>query len=151
MRSSLVYKFSCSRCESAYVGSTTRALLTRVSEHKGVSCRTGRMLSTPPHSNIRDHVYSCNSPLTIDNFNILNFCNNSSDLRILESLYIHKIKPSLNSRTWRDGHRRFHDGDGVNIGPSDELHFSDGNKLFIADGFKSDGAIGDEAQKYHRR
>ena len=31
-RSSLVYKFSCARCASEYVGSTTRTLHTRVAE-----------------------------------------------------------------------------------------------------------------------
>ena len=47
---SLVYKFSCARCASEYVGSTTRTLHTRVAEHAGRSLRTGSILSVPPHS-----------------------------------------------------------------------------------------------------
>ena len=97
LRSSLVYKFSCTQCVSSYIGSTSRALAVRVSEHKGVSVRTGRMLAAPSHSNIREHVYKCNSPLSIDQFKILESCNNNIDLRILESLYIYKTQPSLNN------------------------------------------------------
>ena len=40
LRSSLIYKFQCSRCNSTYVGKTTRHLGTRISEHLGVSYRT---------------------------------------------------------------------------------------------------------------
>jgi len=52
LRSSLVYKFSCAHCASAYVGSTVRALGVRVEEHAGRSVRTGNFLKVPPQSNI---------------------------------------------------------------------------------------------------
>ena len=97
MRSSLIYKYSCVRCTSEYIGSTTRILTTRVAEHAGRSHRTDRILANPPHSNIRDHAETCGSPIVLDNFNIIDSCNNSNDLRILESLYIHKERPSLNN------------------------------------------------------
>ena len=35
LRSSLIYKFQCRRCNSTYVGKTTRHLGTRISEHLG--------------------------------------------------------------------------------------------------------------------
>ena len=69
--SSLVYKFSCTQCVSEYVGSTMRTLHTRVAEHAGRSFRTGALLTSPPHSNIRAHALSCSSPVAIDNFNVL--------------------------------------------------------------------------------
>ena len=94
---SLVYKFSCVQCTSEYVGSTTRTLATRVAEHARLSFRTNLPITTPSHSYIREHSYKCNSPVTLDNFSILNFSQNKTDLRILESLYIHKIRPKLNS------------------------------------------------------
>ena len=97
MRSSLIYKSSCVRCTSEYIGSTTRILTTRVAEHAGRSHRTDRILANPPHSNIRDHAETCGSPIVLDNFNIIYSCNNSNDLRILESLYIHKERPFLNN------------------------------------------------------
>ena len=97
MRSALVYKYCCARCASEYVGSTSRALATRVAEHAGRSFRTNRILTNPPNSNIYEHANNCDSPITLDNFSILNSCSNISDLHILESLYIYKLKPVLNS------------------------------------------------------
>jgi hypothetical protein len=43
MPSSLVYQYCCARCACAYVGMTSRNLYSRVSEHKGRSCRTGQL------------------------------------------------------------------------------------------------------------
>ena len=40
-RSCVIYKYACSQCEAMYVGSTIRTLHTRMSEHLGVSPRTG--------------------------------------------------------------------------------------------------------------
>ena len=40
--------------------------------------------------------YTCNSPIIVDNFSILGSTDNNADLRILESLFIHKQKPVLN-------------------------------------------------------
>ena len=97
MRSTLVYKYCCAHCASEYVGSTSRTLAIRVAEHAGRSFRTNRILTNPPNSNIYEHASKCNSPITLENFSILNSCNNISDLHILESLYIYKLKPVLNS------------------------------------------------------
>ena len=97
MRSSLVYKYCCARCASEYVGSTSRALATRVAEHAGRSFRTNRVLTNPPNSNIYEHANNCDTPINLDNFSILNSCRNNSDLHVLESLYIYKLKPVLNS------------------------------------------------------
>ena len=36
MKSGLVYQISCSRCQSCYVGKTTRHLLTRIKEHRRI-------------------------------------------------------------------------------------------------------------------
>ena len=113
MRSSLVYKFCCARCASEYVGSTIRTIHTRVAEHAGRSFRTGSLLTIPPHPNIRQHALLCGVPdnmrqhirqhalscgvqVSIDNFKVI--CNTKfpTDLRILESLFIHKLKPKLN-------------------------------------------------------
>ena len=67
-------------------------------EHKGLSTRTGRPLAQPPQSAIRQHSQQCcgGGPIPKDNFSILASINNSTDLRIFESLYIHKSKPALN-------------------------------------------------------
>ena len=93
-RSGIVYEFRCSSCEESYIGSTYVRLHTRVCEHKGISDRTGRMLTSPTHSSIRQHSHSCDTPFSIDNFKIID--SDITGLRILESLYIHKKKPKLN-------------------------------------------------------
>ena len=97
MQSSLVYKYCCARCASCYVGSTVRNLYMRVAEHAGKSYRTGVRLSHPPHSAVRDHAEAdCDERVSEDSFTILGTAKNSQDLRLLESLYIFKLKPSLN-------------------------------------------------------
>ena len=86
---SLIYKFSCVRCASEYIGSSTRVLCVRVAEHAGRSPRTNNhLLTSPPYSSIREHASVCDSPVSLDNFSILGSCKNVLDLQILESLYI---------------------------------------------------------------
>ena len=100
LRSSLVYKYCCPRCGSAYIGLTSRNFYMRTAEHRGVSHRTGRHLATPPHSSIRLHSETtCPGPVDLSDFTIVSSASNVHDLRILESLYIHKHKPSLNIAT----------------------------------------------------
>ena len=62
--SNIVYLYKCSgdECTSSYVGSTIRRLHERVAEHMGVSFLTGRKLSKPPFSSIRDHSQTSNEP-----------------------------------------------------------------------------------------
>ena len=115
MQSSLIYKFSCAQCASEYVGSTTRALYMRIAKYAG-KVTVPITLSSPPYSSIgniaptatellywevtdsiRDHAEQGGSPITIDQFSKLNSTKNAHDLRILESIYIHKLKPPLNN------------------------------------------------------
>ena len=98
-RSSLVYEFSCpQQCGSVYVGSTIRTLKTRIYEHKGISVRTQRPLAKPGQSAVRSHCEQCGGGGAVlsDDFRILSYSQNYNQLRILESLYIYKLKPNLN-------------------------------------------------------
>ena len=82
-----------------YVGSTSRTLCIRTAEHKGISSRTGRRLAVPPppHSAVRLHVEEVHdAPVRSEDFTILDSSNNPVSLRILESLYIYKMKRKLN-------------------------------------------------------
>ena len=97
LHSNIIYKFQCTCCDAVYIGSTTRNFFQRIAEHKGISFRTGLHLSAPPFSAIRNH---CNethgsNPLNKE-FSILSQ-SNSTNIRILESLYISQLKPSLNN------------------------------------------------------
>ena len=58
---------------------------------------TNNPLTTPEKSNILHHSLTTNHPITIENFKILASCD-KFDLRLLESLFIHKLKPSLNDQ-----------------------------------------------------
>ena len=94
--SGIVYKYSCGECDATYVGKSQRHLKTRVSEHKGLSVRTGKPITKPPFSNIRDHAWETDHRIIEDNFTILTKSTQNSDLPILEALAIHEHHPSLN-------------------------------------------------------
>ena len=95
LRTSVVYQYSCGQCSSSYIGQTVKQLKVRISQHKGRSFRTNSLLSCPENSKILDHSLNSGHPIIDNNFKILDSCKNN-DLRILESLWIHKVKPSLN-------------------------------------------------------
>jgi hypothetical protein len=97
LRSSIIYKYSCGACSSTYVGSTSRQLSVRCDEHRGISPRTGMNLSSPSYSNIRSHSHTNNHPIEPSHFSILSQTNQPTDLKILESIHISILKPSLNS------------------------------------------------------
>ena len=84
----IVYKFKCSKCSLEYVGSSTRSLITRYFEHKGWSSRTRRPLSRPLTSSVRNHIDTCKVGLSIEDFSVIYRTNNTSELRIAESLII---------------------------------------------------------------
>ena len=65
-------------------------LCVRVSEHASISYRTGRDLTSPPHSAIRDHCLAAGHDFDSNNFNILNTNKNPFELCILESILIKK-------------------------------------------------------------
>ena len=98
MRSSIIYLFTCRECNSQYVGSTIRHLKSRVAEHMGLSPRSKLPLSHPNFSSILEHHKATKHTLSPDNFKILSNSNNL-DIRLLESIYIHKLKPKLNNNT----------------------------------------------------
>lgn len=96
LRSYVVYEYKCHCCQQRYMGSTARQLFMRCSEHLGRSFRTNQFVSRPSHSSIRDHCEIHDHPIHPDNFSVIGNNNNKSDLRILESLFIHKYRPTLN-------------------------------------------------------
>ena len=98
LRSRIVYSYSCAQCASGtYIGSTMRSAYVRIAEHRGRSFRTGKLLVSPPHSAIRDHAIRHKHTIQDSCFKILDQDPVETSLRILESLYIGKQKPSLNN------------------------------------------------------
>ena len=94
MSSSLIYKYTCD-CSLQYIGSTQLQLFRRVSQHRGVSFRTGIPLSKQDNSVIRDHCNSHNHQIELSSLAVLDHCHNRDDLHILETLHIHVQRPLL--------------------------------------------------------
>ena len=94
LQSDVVYKYSCSHCNATYVGETARHLHTRISEHRGVSHRTGHLLNKTPNSNIFKHYLDTGHDVLPSQFEVV--CNISQNLKLTESIVIHQLKPSLN-------------------------------------------------------
>ena len=92
----VVYKFTCGGCNSSYIGETIRHSKRRLSEHLGRSALTGKALSSPPVTAISQHVKTCRTEPKEDDFTILGSERNEELLKIKESLFIHRDKPSIN-------------------------------------------------------
>ena len=100
MRSCIIYEYNCPKCNfGKYVGCTKRLLKVRIDSHKGVSYRTGCTLGAKDGSPIRDHANKCHHNIQYDDFKILAQAPNQSSLPFLESIYIKKLSPQLNTQT----------------------------------------------------
>ena len=86
--SNVVYKLHCPRCNSSYVGQTSRHLLHRTREHLG---SRGIMRAHLDMCGIRD----INEE---DDISILGHSNILCKLMTLEALFINQLKPSLNHK-----------------------------------------------------
>ena len=97
--SMVVYLFSCPSCQLGYIGSTKKCIYSRYHEHKGTSSRTGRMLTHPLNSSIRDHCDMCRCSFSLEDFNILFRGSNETEIRIAESIFIKTKAPQLNQES----------------------------------------------------
>ena len=87
LKSGLVYKISCPRCPSCYVGQTSRHLITRMKEHNGKS------------KPVRRHFEACECEFTMDEVEIIKSSSKSMyHLMTLEALLIRSIKLNINTR-----------------------------------------------------
>ena len=87
LRSGVVYKIECASCQAAYVGQTSRHLLTRLKEHQ------------KPSSAVSKHMKWCRAKCTLDNTSILASTSRGVvHLLTLEALYIEELKPTINTK-----------------------------------------------------
>ena len=85
-KSGSVYKIECPRCNSCYVGQTSRHVITRIKEH----------IKNGPVGN---HFSQCNCQLSMYNVSLLySSSRNVFHLMTLEALMIKDIKPCLNKK-----------------------------------------------------
>ena len=97
LRSKVVYKFRCTSCSATYIGQTTRHLKTRISEHRGLSPRTGKALGNPNFSSIREHCLDTGHDFSVNDFEVIATGRDKYELKILESLLIKHYRPKLNN------------------------------------------------------
>ena len=96
LKSCQIYKYTCGGCNASYIGKTFRHLKVRVSEHQGVSPRTGKVLKGTSSTSVRDHMLICDHKVEWDDFTVLGNEFNHNLLELKESLFINRDKPSLN-------------------------------------------------------
>ena len=96
LRSCQIYNFTCGSCNTSYIGKTFRHIKVRVSEHQGVSPRTGKHLKGALSTSVRDHMLDWNHIVAWDDFKVLRRESNHWLLEIKESLFIKRDRPSLN-------------------------------------------------------
>ena len=95
LRSSLIYKFSCGSCTAPY-----RQFKVRVSEHQGVSPRTGKPVKGTLSTSVRDLMLVCDHKVVHEDFKFLGNESNRYLLELKESLFIKRDKSSLNKNLY---------------------------------------------------
>ena len=91
LRSCVVYKFTCSRCNSCYIGQTVRHLKTRVREH----------LFTDRNSHVYKHLNAsveCREACSTESFTILDSASSEYKVKIKEAMHIKWQCPVLNQQ-----------------------------------------------------
>ena len=97
LSSRIIYKFTCGRCNSTYIGESIRHTKRRFCEHMGISALTGKALKGQNQTSVKDHLNVCKCNITFEDFEILGRdTTNEFNLRIKESLFISRDKPTLN-------------------------------------------------------
>ena len=96
LRSNVVYKFSCGRCNATYYGETCRHLSVRVDEHSGVSPLTGKKSKSKKSTAVKDDMPLCDHIVSIDDFKILATSDSDFHVKVKEILSISRDEPILN-------------------------------------------------------
>ena len=99
--SSLIYKFLCRSCTASYIDNTYRCFKVRVSEHQGVSPRTGKPVKCNLSTSVSDHMLLGDHKVVHEDFKFFGNESNRYLLELKESLFIKRDKPSLNKKTRR--------------------------------------------------
>ena len=90
MRSLLCCKFQCSSYNATCYDEIKRHFNVRVSEHMGVSARTGKNIKSTKNSAVRDHMVVCNNIVSFEDFSALANGTNDFRIKLIESLLIHR-------------------------------------------------------------
>ena len=96
LRSNIVYKFACGRCNATYYDKTCRHFKVRVGEHSGISPLTNKRSKSKKSTAVKDHVLMSDQPVSFDDFKVLAPSNSEFHLKIKESFLISRVQPILN-------------------------------------------------------
>ena len=96
LRSNFVYKFKCGSCTASYYGETCRHMKVQVSEHQGVSPKTGKQVKGTLSTSVRDHMLDCDHIVAWEDFFIIGRESNHYLLETEERLSIKRDNLSLN-------------------------------------------------------
>ena len=92
LRSNVIYKFFCGRCNVTYYGETCRHL----SEDAGVSTLNGKKSKSKKYTAIKDHMPFCDHIVSIDDFKMLATSDSDFRVKVKESLLISRDELFLN-------------------------------------------------------
>ena len=92
--------YSCGICATSYIGKTYRQFKVRVSEHQGVSPRTGKTVKGTLSTSVWDHMLVCDHKVVHEDFNFLGNESNRYLLELKESLFIQRDRSSLNKNLY---------------------------------------------------
>ena len=71
LQSNFAYKSKCGSCTASYYGKTYRHMKVRVSEHQGVSPRTGKRVKGMLSTSVRDHMLNYDHTVAWEDFGII--------------------------------------------------------------------------------
>ena len=98
LRSCQIYNFTCGSCNASYIGKTFRHMKVRVSEHQGVSPRTGEHLKGTLSTFVKDHMLDHNHVVAWVGFRVSGRESNHWLLGIKQSLFRPSLKKNIYSQ-----------------------------------------------------
>ena len=90
MRFLLWCKFQCSNCNATHYSKIKCHFKVHVSEHVGVSTRTGKNIKSTKNSAVHDHMLVCNNIVSFEDFSVLVNGTNDFRIKLQKSLLIHR-------------------------------------------------------------
>ena len=96
LASGMIYKFTCNKCKSVYIGESLRHPNRILAEHMGISAFTGKPVRGQIRTAVKDHLIQCRAKAVYEDFEILGKDMIEKKRRIKESLFIHRDKPNIN-------------------------------------------------------
>ena len=96
LRSNIVFKFACGRCNTTYYSKTCRHFKVRIGEHSGILPLTKKRSKSKKSTAVKDHMLICDQPVSFDDFKVLASSTSEFHLKIKESFLMSRDQPISN-------------------------------------------------------